>query len=139
MNRRSGIAIAVCLLLALAAYLIVAFAGPGGERPFADLKPSDVASASVRLLPPDRTLAVEDTQRLVRLLNRVVIDRPDAPESDSLAGQSVIISISLTDGSRREIVACNPYLAIDGGWYQAKYRPCEALNRYANELAERKP
>ena len=40
----------------------------------------------------------------------------------------------MTDGTQREIVAFSPFLVIDGVGYRAAHAPCEALNRYANEL-----
>ena len=55
------------------------------------------------------------------------------------AGQAVIFTLSLADGSQVEIIAYNPFIIIDGIGYKCKYEPCEALNHYANELMTREP
>lgn len=46
--------------------------------------------------------------------------------------------MTMTDGTKREIVAFNPFLIIDGVGYRTKYEPCEVLSSYANGLLEEK-
>ena len=50
------------------------------------------------------------------------------------AGQAVVFSVTLLDGSQMEVTAYNPFVIIDGVGYKCKYEPCEELNDFANEL-----
>lgn len=97
------------------------------------MTPSDIASASVQLSPPDTTTQIEDIEELVRLLNEVVIYREDNSYTE-YAGQGVIFTLSLSDGTYKEIIAYYPFFILDRVGYQTEYEPCEALNSYANEL-----
>lgn len=103
------------------------------HRPFKDLEAADITSASVRLSPPDTTIQIVETEELVSYLNEVVIYNKDNSYTE-YAGQAVIFTLSLADGSQVEIIAYNPFIIIDGIGYKCKYEPCEALNNYANEL-----
>ena len=102
------------------------------HRPFKDLEAADITSASVRLSPPDTTIQIVETEELVSYLNEVVIYNKDNSYTE-YAGQAVIFTLSLADGSQVEIIAYNPFIIIDGIGYKCKYEPCEALNHYANE------
>ena len=108
------------------------------HRPFKDLEAADITSASVRLSPPDTTIQIVETEELVSYLNEVVIYNKDNSYTE-YAGQAVIFTLSLADGSQVEITAYNPFIIIDGIGYKCKYEPCEALNHYANELMTREP
>ena len=118
-------------LLLLAAILILSCSV--GRRPFRDLDPGSIAAASVQLMPPDRTLPVPDTAELAGLLQAQVIYRRDNSYKE-YAGQAVLFTLELTDGTTRQVMAYNPFLVIDGVGYRCKYEPCEALNQYANDL-----
>ena len=108
------------------------------HRPFKDLEAADITSAIVRLSPPDTTIQIVETEELVSYLNEVVIYNKDNSYTE-YAGQAVIFTLSLADGSQVEIIAYNPFIIIDGIGYKCKYEPCEALNHYANELMTREP
>lgn len=112
---------------------IAGFAGSSGKKPFENLKASEIASAAVRLIPPDKTVRIVETEELAEYLNQVVIYRRDDSYKE-YAGQAVIFTLTMTDGRRTEVMACNPFLVIDGAGYRTKYEPCEALNQYANQL-----
>ena len=103
-----------------------------------DLEAAYIPSASVRLSPPDTTIQIVETEELVSYLNEVVIYNKDNSYTE-YAGQAVIFTLSLADGSQVEIIAYNPFIIIDGIGYKCKYEPCEALNHYANELMTREP
>lgn len=118
------------LLLGAAAYVFL-----NGRKPFKDLDASEIASATVRLTPPDMTVEITDTERLARYLRNVVIYNRDSSYT-SYSGQGVTFTLTMTDGTQTEIVAYNPFLIIDGVGYRTKYEPCEALNSYANGLLE---
>ncbi|MDY3281031.1 hypothetical protein [Dysosmobacter sp.] len=118
-------------LLLLAAILTVACSV--GRRPFRHLKPEQIVSASVQLMPPDKTLPVPDTGALAELLQTQVVYRRDNSYTE-YAGQAVIFTLELTDGTTRQVMAYNPFLVIDGVGWRCEYQPCEALNQYANDL-----
>ena len=120
-----------CLLVIVGAIIISILTA--GKKPFKDLTPSDIVSASVQLSPPDTTIQIEDIEELVRLLNEVVIYREDNSYTEYV-GQGVIFTLSLSDGTYKEIIGYYPFLILDRVGYQTEYEPCEALNSYANEL-----
>ena len=109
-----------------------------GKKPFKDLEASNIISASVRLSPPDKTIQIIDLDELATYLNDVVIYGEDNSYTE-YAGQGVIFTIAKADGTQTEVMAYNPFLVIDGIGYKTKYKPCEALNAYANRLLNAKP
>lgn len=123
----------VCILALALALGLTACGSDSGRKPYRDLTGDDIASATVQLIPPDTTLLVEDTDALAALLRDVVIYDEDASYTE-YAGQAVIFTLTMADGSQTTIMAYNPFLVIDGVGYQTKYAPCEALNAYANRL-----
>ena len=128
-------------IAASAALLVVVFAavfalGGLGRRPFRSLEGVDIASATVRLTPPDATMAVADTDTLARLLSEAVVYRQDGSWTD-YAGQGVEYTLTLSDGTVTTVMEYNPFIVIDGVGYRAKGAPCEALSRFGNALAER--
>ena len=112
---------------------IFAASAMAGRRPYRELTAADIQSATVLLAPPDTTLEIPDTGALAEYLSQVVIYGRDDSYTE-YAGQAVRFMLHLADGSITDIVAYNPFLVIDGVGYRTKYEPCEALNRYANEL-----
>lgn len=122
---------AVCTLLAAA----ILFAPAIGRRPFRRLKASEIASADVLLMPPDRTVQIPETEELAGYLNDVVIYNRDDSYTE-YAGQAVLFTLTMTNGTQTKVMAYSPFLVIDGIGYRTKYQPCEALNRYANLLLE---
>lgn len=123
-----GVVLAV--LLALAAGLLFR-----GRRLFRDLEAADIAAASVTLMPPDVTLELDSAEirTLAKLLGELRITRPDQSYTE-YAGQAVQFTVTFADGTGTEVTDYNPFLIIDGTGYRAAYEPCEALNRFANEL-----
>jgi hypothetical protein len=104
-----------------------------GTRPFKDLREADIAEVTVELLPPGMKLAVneEETARLTEILRRVVIYGRDDTQ---YAGQAVIFTLSMTDGTQTVINAYNPLMVINGAAYKTKYEPCQELSSLANNL-----
>ncbi len=105
------------------------------QKPFRKLCPAQILSATVRLTPPDQTLLIPDVAELAAYLHDVVIYRRDDSYTD-YCGQGVTFTLYMQDGTRREIMAYNPFLVIDGVGYRTKYGPCQALNSYANRLLD---
>ena len=133
MRRRKylpAIGAAALLLAALAAGFLFY-----GRKPFQGLEAADIAVASVTLIPPDVTLELDEAEMgtLAELLGEVRITRPDQSWTE-YAGQAVQFTVTFTDGTLTEVTDYNPFLIIDGTGYRTAYEPCEALNRFANEL-----
>lgn len=112
---------------------IIVSACAGGKKPFNDLEPSGIVSATVRLVPPDKTIQITEIKELTDYLNDVIIYDEDNSYTE-YSGQGVTFSLILSDGTQKEIMAYNPFLVIDGVGYKTKYKPCEELSAYANKL-----
>lgn len=112
---------------------IIVFVFSSGRKPFKDVKPSEIASATVRLSPPDKTILITEMEELSNYLNNVVIYNKDNSFTE-YSGQGVTFTLTMTDGTQTEIMAYNPFLVIDGVGYRTKYEPCNALSSYANRL-----
>ena len=50
------------------------------------------------------------------------------------AALALLLALTLTDGTTREVSAYNPFLIIDGRGWRTTYEPCEALNAFGNRL-----
>lgn len=107
-----------------------------GHKPFKNLDSSDIVSANVQLMPPDTTIQITDIKELVSYLNEVVIYGEDNSYTE-YAGQAVVFTLDMSDGSQMKITEYNPFVIINGVGYKCKYEPCEALNNYANRLMSR--
>ena len=96
---------------------------------------ADIAAATVLVGPPDVTLELDagEIETLADLLADVRITRPDQSYSE-YAGQTVLFTVTMADGTAANVTAYNPFLIIDGTGWRTAYAPCEALNRFANEL-----
>lgn len=132
MKRSRMLAAAVICVLLLSA---VNFIFNIGRKPFKNLDVSEIAMATVRLTPPDKTIEITDVESLTELLKEVVIYRKDNSYKN-YAGQGVVFTLAMTDGTLVEIMAYNPFIVIDSVGYRTKYEPCNALNNYANRLLE---
>ena len=129
MKKRWLLMAPVCILLLFtAAALLLAM----GKRPYKNLDAAQIASAKVRLSPPDKTVEIEDVSELACRLNDVVIYHQDNSYTE-YAGQAAAFTLTMTDGTQTEITAYSPFLVIDGVGYKTRHEPCEALSRYANE------
>lgn len=129
-KKRWFVAAAMGLLL-----IVFASALLMGRRPFAALRLEEIAHATVRLIPPDAEVTLDDEQiaELAALLQSTVIYRQDMAYTE-YDGQGVLFTLVMADGRRMTINACNPFLVIDGIGYRTKYAPCEALSAFANGL-----
>ena len=130
MKKKMQIVILACILLS--GIIVYVFAA-GGKKPYKDLNASEILSAAVRLVPPDKTVKIVELEELAGYLNDVVIFNMDNSYTE-YDGQGVIFTLIMADGTQTEIMAYNPFLVIDGIGYKTVYEPCEALNRYANRL-----
>lgn len=103
------------------------------QKPYKNLKASDIVSATVTLSPPNKTIQIDDIEKLVSLLNDIVIYEKDNSYGEYY-GQSVLFTLTMTDGSTQELLEYNPFVVINGTGYKIKYKPCEKINKYANKL-----
>ena len=106
-----------------------------GTRPFKDLTAGDIQSVTVELYPPDAqfTLTPEEVERLVPLLNDVVVYEKDDRYRE-YSGQLCLFTLTLADGTQTTVGAYNPALYVNDVCRRTKYGPCEALNHFANTL-----
>lgn len=133
MRRKASIVSTICVLavcVAGAALLI-----GRGEKPYGNLDASQIMLATVRLIPPDKTIQITEINELVEYLEDVVIYNKDDSYTE-YDGQGVIFTLTMSDGTQTDIMAYNPFLVIDGIGYRTKYEPCQALNSYANRLLD---
>lgn len=105
------------------------------KKPFEDLQASEVASASVLLLPPNESIEIDNIDTLVGMLNNIELSSRTIGHKVS-GGQSCVFTITKTDGNTQEINVFGSYVIIDGVGYKGTYLPCEELNQYANSLLE---
>ena len=131
MKKKALVVILTCILF-IGIIIIVSYA-VGGKKPFKDLEPSEIVSATVRLTPPDTTIQIEEIEELTGYLNDVVIYNEDNSYTE-YSGQGVIFTLKLSDGTQTEVMGYNPFFVIDGVGYKTKYEPCQALSAYANRL-----
>ncbi len=124
------ILLAVMIFAIVIGIIVFAFCG---QRPFGDLKASDIVSASVHLVPPDKTIQILEVHELVSHLKDVVVYNKDS-SYHNYCGQGVTYLLVMSDGNQAEITAYNPFVIINGVGYRTKYEPCEKLNYYANKL-----
>ncbi len=106
------------------------------EKPYKDLVASDVASATVTFSPPNKTVQIDDIEKLVSLLRDIVIYEKDNSYSE-YNGQSVIFTLTMTDGRKEQARPFGDFFVINGTGYKTKYKPCEELANFANGLLDK--
>ena len=126
-SRRTWIIATIVLVVLIACVMLILFRG---RKP---LKNIELVSATVQLMPPDKTIQVKEPDELEDLLEDIVIYNQDNSYTE-YTGQAVVFSITMVDGSQMEVTEYNPFVIIDGVGYKCKYEPCEELNDFANEL-----
>lgn len=129
-GRKVMIATACAAMLCI---VVVAFLPPRSEKPFADLNAADIASAQMTVIPPKKTVDIDDIPQLVGYLRELVTYRRDDSYMHYV-GQSVQITLIMKNGAQKTIIPYHPFLIIDNVGYRTEYEPCEALNSYANML-----
>ena len=90
----------VSLLLILA--VIVVFVKVKGKKPFQDLEAADISAASIELVPPDTRVQIMELEELAGYLKDIVVYEKDNSYND-YAGQTVTITLTMKDGSKKEI------------------------------------
>ena len=87
------------------------------------------------IIPPGIFLLLDETSRT---FYRLYQQRrwSHAAQAGLFAGVTLVLllTLTLTDGTIREVGAYNPFLIIDGRGWRTAYEPCEALNAFGNRL-----
>lgn len=131
MKKKALIVILACIVLI--GMIMIVYRTAAGKKPFQDMEPAEIVSATVRVTPPDTTVQIVDIEELTGYLNEVVLYREDNSYTE-YSGQGVVFTLVLSDGTQTEVMAYNPFFVINGVGYRTKYEPCQALNAYANRL-----
>ena len=131
MKKKALISVLTCI--SVIGTVMMVYYAVGRKKPFKDLEPSEIVSATVRLTPPDTTIQIEEIGELTGYLNEVVIYNKDNSYTE-YSGQGVIFTLKFSDGTQTEVMAYNPFFVINGVGYKTKYEPCQALSAYANRL-----
>ena len=131
MKKKALISVLTCI--SVIGTVMMVYYAVGRKKPFKDLEPSEIVSATVRLTPPDTTIQIEEIGELTGYLNEVVIYNKDNSYTE-YSGQGVIFTLKLSDGTQTEVMGYNPFFVVDGVGYKTKYEPCQALSAYANRL-----
>lgn len=118
-----------CICIFVVSVIIIALMT--GKKAFKNLESTDVISSTVRLLPPDKTFQIKDTDELVKILNGVVVYYKDNSYNE-YAGQANVYTLFMADGSKKEIIECSPFIVVDGIGYRAKHKSCIFLDTIAN-------
>lgn len=133
MNKKKLIlALTIIILTVLAIFGLYPFLG---KKPFANINEADISSASVQLMPPNKTIQITQLSKLADVLKDIVIYNKDDSYKE-YGGQAVIITITMADGTKIVINAYNPFVVIDGIGYRTKYEQCERLSQFANDLLQ---
>ncbi len=128
-----------CLKKIISIFLALIFAflcvgcGEQNEKPYKDLLASNIASATVTLSPPNKTVQIDDIEKLVSLLRDIVICEEDNSYGE-YNGQSVLFTLTMTDGRKEQARPFGDFFVINGTSYKTKYKHSEKLSNYANEL-----
>ena len=85
---------------------------------------------------PHTSISPEITDSLIDLSSPRTFSLTTWPDQSytEYAGQAVQFTVTFVDGTETEVTDYNPFLIIDGTGWRTAYAPCEALNRFANEL-----
>lgn len=128
--------IIISFVLALAAFASLYSFGYLGKKPFKHLNTDSIRNADVFVIPPQKTVAINDKETLAELaeiLSRVTIYRQDDSGRDYV-GQLVQYTITLATGDTHEIGAYGRFIYIDNVCYITKYKPSEELNALGNKI-----
>ena len=129
--KRKTLSALVILCAAAAAALAVLCAG---SRPFKQLTASDISYAEAYMITDNGTdlqSPLTDPEALAALLRDVSVGRKAAFGPGN--GSDLTFALILADGTCYDIAVKSPYVSINGQVFQAKSKPCEALEHYGLE------
>ena len=126
----------ISMVLALIFAFSLVACSEKNEKPYKDLVASDVVSATVTFSPPNKTVQIDDIEKLVSLLRDIVIYEKDNSYSE-YNGQSVLFTLTMTDGRKEQARPFGDFFVINGTGYKTQYKHSEKLSNYANELLDK--
>ena len=107
-------------------------------EPLAALETDEIAEIRVYAIPPDAEVVLDEAEveNAVSLLQNLKVSRPGyGMLAMGLGGQTVKITVQMTDGSSVEISNIgNVIITIDNKSYRADYATAEAINQFANKV-----
>lgn len=127
--RRIATILVVLVILAAARLLL-------GSRQMMYLSATDIDHMDVTISPSGTTVTAvgDDSAAAVNILSQTVCYYP---QQEEVAGQSVSLDIYMHDGTIMTVTACGNHFTIDGKSYKARLSDGEALEDWAQALAEK--
>ena len=108
------------------------------DSPFEAITVDEIEEIKVYAIPPEAevVLSEAEVEKVVPLLQNLKVSKPGY-KVFALSGQTITITIKITDGSIVEISNVgNVQIIIDGRNYRADYESAEAINNFANKVLE---
>ena len=134
--KKRTLSIIVILAIAIATFTFLYGTGYLGKRPFKDLGTDSLKSAAIFVIPPEKTVIIQDKvtlEDLAEILGRVKIYQRDESGRE-YNGQLVQFTITLATGDIHKIGAFGSFIFIDDICYKTKYEPSEELNVLGNRI-----
>lgn len=135
MSRRAACLTVSLLVLCLG---IIRLLNPFGTKPLSELEAEQIETVYMTMTPPQKTVEVTEQKligELTEILNKLVLYREDE-SGQEYAGQLVEAKVILRDGTIYTVGIYHPFLIFNGKCYRTKYQPCEAFNRFGNQLLD---
>ena len=106
----------------------------GSTKPFEYLEQNNVQEVKLITTAPETEVLLTEEQifQLIDILDKLVIY--EQMEAVEVVGQTIIFEIVKMDGVIVTLENYNPWVVIDGVWYDSEYESCEEINQFANEL-----
>ena len=104
------------------------------RHPFEKLSVGELKDIVLFVIPPDKEthLSEEQMEKCVELLREIEVVKKVA--SEKLVGQMIECRIEKKDGSVCKVQLLNPYVVIDGAWFEMKEDPQDRFSEFANGI-----
>lgn len=96
MKKKRWITIAGCIICIFV--LFIAVFSLSGQKPYKNLKASDIVSATVQLTPPGKSIRITEFDELTTHLNDLVIYKKDSSYGE-YCGQAITITLTMAEES----------------------------------------
>lgn len=134
------------IIFAAACMMLAACSSTGGSQsadtkessmerhPFEKLSVGELKDIVLFVIPPDKEthLSEEQMEKCVELLREIEVVKKVA--SEKLVGQMIECRIEKKDGSVCKVQLLNPYVVIDGAWFEMKEDPQDRFSEFANGI-----
>ena len=104
------------------------------RHPFKELNAGELKDIILFVIPPEEEthLSEEQMKKCVKLLREIEVVKKVA--SEELSGQMIECRIEKKDGSVCKVQLLNPYVVIDGAWFEMKDDPWDRFSEFANGI-----